>query len=179
MHPRLQEVVDSITAVRAELARTVEQTPADHFTRRDRADRWSGAEIIEHLGRVEGSIGKLFEGLFAKGLAAGLPDETSNELNAGSLERLAGTRDRKVTPLVAPERLVPTPNADFVAAWASLQAARERTLRAVATVDGKDISVLKFPHPFFGELNGYEWVRFLGIHEARHLEQLKDTLQGT
>jgi hypothetical protein len=79
-------------------------------------------------------------------------------------------------PLVAPQRLRPEPHPDLAASWASLQAVRERTYRAFLTVDGKDLTQVSAPHPFFGPLSGYEWLLFLGKHEERHLGQLRREL---
>lgn len=92
----------------------------------------------------------------------------------GSLDHLGFTdRGRRI---VAPERVAPEPNPDFSASWASLQAVRQRLLRAVTSVDGRDLTVISAPHPVLGPLNGYQWVLFIGQHEERHLSQLRETL---
>jgi hypothetical protein len=39
----------------------------------------------------------------------------------------------------------------------------------------------RFPHPAWGPLNLYQWLAFVGAHEARHLAQisaLKETLNA-
>lgn len=174
MHPRLQEITDDLARVRAELSLVVEATPEERLSRDPGGDQWSGVRLIEHLGKVEGSTTKMLEGLFARALAEGLPTDPVTSSLLHSLDHLRVIdRSRRI---VAPERLVPSQSPDFAASWASLQKVRLRTLAAVATVDGYDISRLSAPHPIFGPIDGYQWVLFIGQHEERHLDQLREVL---
>ncbi len=176
MHPHLEEIMAYLARVRSDLARVVEQTPPAAFDRKPKSGGWNGTEIIQHLGKVEGSISKLLEGLFAKALAAGIAEERGTEGWLRSLDELRMTdRSRRIA---APERLAPDPAIDFAAAWSSLQAVRQRLIRAVATVDGRDLTLVSAPHPIFGPLNGYQWVLSVGHHEERHRLQLQETLEG-
>ena len=175
MHPRLQEITAELARIRAKFASTVARTPEAEMQRDPGAGRWSGARLIEHLGKTEGSTAKMLEGLFARGMAEGLPADESTSSLLHSLDHLRVT-DRTRT-IVAPERLVPSPAPDLAAAWASLQRVRERTLAAVATVDGRDLTRLAAPHPIFGPLDGYQWVLFTGQHEERHFLQLEEVLR--
>jgi hypothetical protein len=176
MHPPLEEVTAYLARVRADLAAVIERTPPAEFDRRPATGGWSGTGIIHHLGKVEGSSTKLLEGLFAKALADGVGREQEGRSWIHSIDHLRVT-DRSFR-IIAPERVVPDPAAEFAASWASLQAVRPRLLRAVETVDGRDLTTVSAPHPILGPLNGYEWVLFIGQHEARHLSQLRGTLSG-
>lgn len=175
MHPRIEGILTELARVRAELTGVIESTPAAAFqVRTDRA-RWNGAELVHHMGAVEGSTAKLLEGLFAKALAEGLPADPETSSLLHSLDYLH-VPDRSFRQIVAPERLRPPADANLATAWESLQRVRERTHRAVATVDGRDLSRISAPHPAFGPINGYQWVLFIGQHEERHLRQLRETL---
>lgn len=121
-HPRLHGIADYLDGVRGELAGVIESVSAEVMNRAPRGERWSGAQVIQHLGRVEGSL-----------------DRFAQE---GAVLR----------PLVAPPRLPPDPTPDLATSWASLQAVRGRTYRAYSTVDGKDLTTIAAPHPFFGPL---------------------------
>lgn len=176
MHPRLQEIADFNAKIRAELTALVESTPAEKFAGRETPDGWNGHQIVHHLGHVEGAAVKMLEGACAK-----LLDEGAMPLDANSDSVIAWMRDRqfldrKATPISAPERLRPPAEADVTVAWPLLQGARERTLRLMTSMDGRDLTRVTWPHPIFGPLNGYEWIGFLGGHESRHLEQLKGAL---
>jgi uncharacterized damage-inducible protein DinB len=167
-HPRLAEIAAYLATVRADLASVVEPAPAAALRRRPRDGGWSGAQILQHLGKTEGSIAKMLERAFAA--APDLPAETDTSSLATALDRYAvDVAERK---LVAPAGIQPDADPDPVACWASLQAARERTYRAFAAVDGRAIGRISAPHPYFGPLNAYEWFLLLGKHEARHLRQL-------
>jgi hypothetical protein len=43
-------------------------------------------------------------------------------------------------------------------------------------VEATDLNATGYPHPAFGPLNLYEWLAFIGIHEARHLRQVEALL---
>lgn len=174
MHPHLEEITGYLASVRAELAALVERTPPAAFDRVPADGGWTGTGIIQHLGRAEGSSAKLLERLFAAALTGGLGEDQGTTSWLHSLDHLRVTE--RNPPFEAPERVRPGPADEFLPSWTSLQAARVRLLRAVATVDGRDLGRIVAPHPFAGELNGYQWVLFIGQHEARHLSQLRETL---
>lgn len=171
-HPRLAEISAYLDAVRADLASLVEPAPPDALARRPSGGGWSGAQILQHLGKTEGSIAKMLERAFAA--APDLPVESDTSSLLRSLDRYAiDVADRK---LAAPAGIQPDPDPDPGACWASLRAARDRTYRAFAAVDGRALGGVSAPHPFLGPLTAYEWLLFLGKHEARHLRQLRTTL---
>jgi len=177
-HPRLREIAGYIAGVRAELAAIVTVASAADMARPGAGGRWNGAQIIEHLGKAEGSIAKYLEGTFATALGAGLAMETESSSVLDSLARL-GVQDAATRPLVAPDRLRPSAAPELAVVWESLQAVRLRTLRAFATVDGRALDRVSAPHPFFGPLNGYEWFVFIGQHEVRHIAQLRRHLSAS
>jgi len=173
-HPRLAEIAAYLETVRADLASVVDPTPAATLRRRPRDGGWSGAQILQHLGKTEGSVAKMLERAFAA--TPNLPAETDGGSVAGALDRYAiGVADRK---LAAPAGIQPDADPDPAACWESLQSVRARTYRAFAAVDGRALGGVSAPHPYFGPLNAYEWFLFLGQHEARHLRQLRATLAG-
>jgi DinB family protein len=174
MHPFLEEITADIARVRTQLAKIVAETPAAKFDHKPRNGGWTGTGIIQHLGTVEGMATKRLEGLFEQALAAGIAAEKGTVRWLHSLDHFEMLdRSRKI---VAPERAIPAADAQLAPAWASLQAVRERLLRAVATVDGRDLTTVSAPHPIFGALNGYQWILVVGQHEERHLSQLRETL---
>lgn len=175
MHPHLEELTAYLAQVRRDVSRVVEQTPPSVMDRAPASGGWSGTGIIQHLGKVEGSVAKLLERLFATALSSGMGEERGTNSWMHSLDKFRAT-DRS-TRITAPERLTPEPTAELAPAWASLQAVRQRLLRAIATVDGRDLTIVNAPHPFFGPLNGYEWILMVGQHEERHLNQLRETIR--
>ena len=173
MHKRLQELTDYVAGVRAELTAWVHATPPEALTRIPGDGKWSGIQTIQHLGKIEGSVTKKLEGMFAEALAEGLPvdPDDSSVLNALDKYRVP---DRSGRRLEAPPPFHPETAPDFDSNWTSLLAVRQRTLAAYATVDGRDLTRLAFPHPYFGPLNGYEWLLLVGQHELRHFDQMRE-----
>ena len=174
-HPRLREIAGYLDAVRGQLTATVDASPRAAFTVIPSDGRWSGAQIVQHLGKVEGATTKLLEGLFSAALASGLPADPDSASLLRSLDRFQSNGE-VLGPLVAPERLRPTADAELDPVWASLVAIRARTYRAFGTVDGRNLAAITAPHPLLGPLNAYEWMLFLGKHEERHVGQLKRQL---
>jgi hypothetical protein len=49
MHPRTAELVDLLDRTRADLRRAVDAVPAPRRSDKPAADRWSVADVLEHL----------------------------------------------------------------------------------------------------------------------------------
>ncbi len=174
MHPTIEELTGELARVRAELTKIVAGTPAAKFDHAPRNGGWSGTGIIQHLGTVEGMATKRLEGLFAEALAAGMALAPATGSWLHSLDKF-NVLDRSAR-IAAPERAQPAADAQLAPSWASLQSVRERLMRAVSTVDGRDLTTVSAPHPVFGALNGYQWILAVAKHEERHLSQLRETL---
>lgn len=171
-HPRLAEIAAYLATVRANLAEVVAATPPARLSAPGTNDQWNAAQILQHLGKVEGSTAKYLEGILAAALAGGIAADANTTSLLDVLDRFKDGGE--VWPkLIAPDRLRPDPAPDAAACWVSLQMARERVLRVYATVDGRDLTAITAPHPRLGTLNAYEWFLFLGKHEERHLDQLR------
>ena len=178
MHPRLEEIEAYLGEVRGQLTAIVATSPPGTLTRRPSENAWSGSEIVHHLGHMEGATTMMLESLFARALADGLPAETQTTSLLHCLDQFH-VLDRGRRRIEAPERLRPPRDADLNRAFEALGEARKRTLSAIATVDGRDLSSISAPHPVLGVLDGYQWVLFLGQHEARHLNQIEENLTRT
>jgi len=57
-----------------------------------------------------------------------------------------------------------------------LRHTREELHALRARIEGADLNTVSYPHPAFGPLNVYEWLAFIGVHEARHLRQAEAML---
>ena len=43
---------------------------------------------------------------------------------------------------------------------------------AIADADGLALGLIMHPHPVVGDINLYEWILFVGLHEQRHVRQI-------
>ena len=78
--------------------------------------------------------------------------------------------------LVAPERVRPDGGWTRPAALAAIAGSRGELQRAFVAADGLALGSLRHPHPTLGELDLYlyQWILFIGQHEARHAGQLTE-----
>ena len=75
--------------------------------------------------------------------------------------------------ILAPDRVTPRSYIAPDEALARLDASRRRLEETVAELSQLDLSGLTFPHPFFGELDAYQWLLVTGWHERRHTKQIE------
>lgn len=172
MHPRLSEVAHYVEDRRAELLTAADALPEGQWTVRPADGSWSVSDVLEHLHRVERGSARLIGKLSAEARAAGHPPE----LDEGSvLESLAFARltDRS-RRMAAPERVCPEGGWTRTAALAAIQGSRAELQRAFVAADGLALGSLRHPHPTLGELDLYQWILFIGQHEARHASQLAE-----
>ena len=131
------------------------------------SERWSIAEIVEHLINVE----TLVLMLIPKVLASSEPITETLENNDLAMQtRVAGRRNK----VQAADRVRPTgrwqEQAELIAAYC---AARDKTVAySYGTQD--DLRHHAGPHPTLGLMDCYQWLLFLCAHTERHLEQIRE-----
>ena len=172
MHPHLRDVFARLDEARAALKAAVEKTPADRRAQRPAPERWSAAEVLEHLsiaerlfiGRVAGAI----EAARAAGL--GTETETRSPLPEVIETRMADRTNKRVAP--APTR--PTGEVEADAAWSAIEEGHRRLRTLVQAADGLALGEVTADHHFFGALTVYQWIELMAAHEGRHTEQLEE-----
>lgn len=170
MHSRLAELLDHLEEQHGVLERAVESVPRELRNAKSAADRWSVAEILEHIALVEVRLEKLFAAKVAEARAAGLGagDSSLPELHPWDRSRVLD-RSRVVS---ASEAVRPTGQLDADAAWIAVERSYEFFCRAVRASDDVPLSQIVHPHPVFGPMNLYGWAEFVAGHEARHAAQI-------
>jgi DinB family protein len=169
VHPRIQELLDYAGTQRAVLRRAFDSVPPDLRDQPAEPGRWSTAGIIEHLAIVSRRVAKLMTLRVGEARAAGIAVEARTDpiLPTLDLDRVLDRSMRvEAPPMIHPTGL----SAD--AAWASLEAATVPFREAVMNADGLALANITHPHPLFGPLTMYEWIAFVGGHEARHAAQI-------
>src|SRR5258708_24858215 len=76
MHPRLAELLDYLDAARARVLGEAARLPRDRWGIRPEPDRWSVAEVVWHLQRVERGIAKGIAPRVGEARASGHPTES-------------------------------------------------------------------------------------------------------
>jgi DinB superfamily len=171
MHPRVREVFQCLDAEFSALREAVACIPAARRGERPAPDRWSVAEVLEHLAMVEKAVLKACARQVAAARDAGLTAETDTSSILAMLPtELVANRER---PIVAPERLQPK-GIDAEAAWGEIETTRASFVEFVKSCDGLALDNVSFAHPALGSLNLYQWLLFAAGHHARHAAQIRE-----
>jgi len=171
MHTHLTEVLSRLDASRATLRGAIDAIPPALQQQRPGSNRWSAAEVLEHLTLVE----SIFGGRIMKALEAarsGLsPEAQPRAPLPDAVEQRMGDR---VNRRQAPEPAQPTGRVDIAAGWTTLERNHASLRAALAGCDGLALSQVTLDHPFFGTMNVYQWVELMAAHEGRHTEQIRE-----
>jgi DinB superfamily len=164
-------VLEQLAASEARLLGLVEGlTPAQWGFRED-AERWSIAEIVEHL--------VVFEGFITHAVTNSLqrPAEPEKTALAGAKEPLVlGLAESRRLKLKAREATRPVGRwVDGAELVARFREARTRTIEFAAETEC-DLRGHFFPHIAFGDLDCYQWLLVLGQHTLRHCFQIEDVV---
>lgn len=132
---------------------------------------WSVAQIIQHIALTDRRFGALFKQAFAQ-----LQGHAADELDVDALmqsRKLRAILDRSFK-VEAVEAVLPTEDWDAEHAWQMLEQGRAPLMQLIKSAEGLPLGAKSHPHRVLGELNLYEWVAFLGSHEARHAAQIRE-----
>lgn len=148
----------------------VERVPLARRTERPASDRWSVADVMEHVARVDFSVSKLLAMREGQPLTA-----TPDEVAAAQLTpaKIAGLRSR-ARPVEAPERVRPTGTQSLEEVLHNLTTSRESLKNAYLAATPAVLDGAIHPHPFFGPLTLRAWVELSAHHEARHAQQIAE-----
>src|SRR5579864_8407655 len=161
MHPRTAELLKHLDEQRAHLRQAYEAVPPAMRDRKPAPDRWSAANVVEHLAIVEGRIASRFAGLIKEAQANGLAAESATDPILPTIDL---TRVLNRTPgarINAPDPIQPT-GLGAEAAWAAIEQSRAALRATIASGDGLAVGTITSPHPLFGQLPLYHWYAFLG-----------------
>ncbi len=154
----------------------VRVVPAERRDERPAPDRWSVAEVLEHLSRVNRGITRLLETRIAAAREAGLGQDPDTTSILWTLD-VASVLDRRER-IEAPERVRPAEKLTAEAAWQALEHADAALVAGVLAADGLALGTLVHPHPSLGPLNLYQWLAFAAAHEFRHAAQIRQCLSS-
>jgi hypothetical protein len=133
-------------------------------------DRWSVAEVAEHITISESTL----LGLVQQRLMTSPAAPEKRALVKGKDELIEEKVPDRSHKAQAPEFLKPTgrwpTEPGLVKAFESERAA---TIEYVRTTND-DLRDHFFDHPVFGPLDGYQWLLLISTHSARHTAQIEE-----
>jgi hypothetical protein len=172
MHPRLEELVRHLDTTRAELRAAIDSVPAERRATAPASGGWSVVGVMEHLAVMEPRATAMIAQKVDEAKAAGLGRETDTSpiLPGLGIDRVL---DRTMK-IEAPDAIQPRGEMDADSAWASLETSRAALKQVIANADGLALNEVSEPHRLFGPLTVYQWIGFVGAHEARHAAQIRE-----
>jgi hypothetical protein len=172
MHTHLTDVLSRLDRARATLRGAVDAIPPARQRQRPAPDRWSAAEVLEHLMLVEGLFGGRIIKAVDDARTSGLASESHprTPLPDPIEQRMAD----RVNKRQAPETAHPTGNLDVATGWAAIERNDAALRAALAGCDGLALSQVTLDHAFFGTMTVYQWVELMAAHEGRHTEQIRE-----
>jgi len=133
-------------------------------------DRWSVAEVAEHITVSESMI----MGLIQKQIMTSAADPAKRAEVKGKDQLILEKMPDRSHKAQAPEMLRPTgrftTQADLVKAF---EDSRKTNIEYIRTTND-DLRDHFYTHPAFGLLDGYQWLLLLSSHSARHTEQIEE-----
>jgi hypothetical protein len=78
----------------------------------------------------------------------------------------------------APDAIKPSGTASIAESLAKLNESRLALHAMRPRITAVDLSNANFPHPYFGAMNAYYWLAFVGLHELHHLKQVGEVLSA-
>jgi hypothetical protein len=166
--PERESLLKHLDQTRKAFLASIDGLSEAQWTFRAGPDRWTIAEVAEHIAISETTIlGLVTDRILKSPPVPRDPNPVADE------KLLASLLDRS-NKFQAPEMLKPTNR------WATRDAltkdfvtAREKTAAYVkSTTD--DLHGHAAPHPVFKTLDGYQWVLLLSGHAARHTAQIEE-----
>lgn len=129
--------------------------------------QWSIKQIVEHLFLMEGMIVKMVENQLENGKEV--------KVEQKPIELTVDRRQKVEAPDFA------RPSDDFETPeeiQLKLETSRRAFLKLMETVDEQDLKRKAFQHPVFGEMSLQQWLPFIGWHEKRHIEQIREVKEA-
>jgi hypothetical protein len=172
MHTHLTDVLSRLDRARTTLRGALDAIPPALQRQRPAPDRWSAAEVLEHLTMVERIFGGRIMKAVDEARTAGLAAEA--QARAPLPDPIEQRMADRVNKRQAPETAHPTGTLDVAAGWAALESNHAALRAALTTCDGLALSQVTVDHAFFGTMTIYQWVELMAAHEGRHTEQIQE-----
>jgi hypothetical protein len=164
-----QLVLEQLASSEARLLELVEGLTPKQWSFCEAPERWSIAEIIEHV--------ILFENFITRAIAKtmeGPPEPEKKPMAATKDPWVHGLANSRSTKFNAREAVRPVGRRlEPVELIQELRAIRARTI-AFAGKTQADLRNYFFPHIAFGDLDCYQWLVVLGQHAERHALQIEE-----
>jgi DinB superfamily len=173
-YQKISEIYEANDKIRAQLKETVSNLTDEQANFLPEGEKWTAANIVEHLAMVEYGMTQIFGKLLSKAQENGGKASGEAKISEEFLQKLVQGREQKFQ---APERVHPSGQVSIAESLAKMDENRQRLEELRPIFESVECADYKFPHPAFGELTAHEWLALLGGHEMRHLKQIEKLLE--
>lgn len=169
----IADIYEANNKIHGKFHAVVSALAADQALALAEEEKWSVAQIVEHVSLVEGGIVRICSRLISKAEAAGQMSSGVLDLSE-FMQKADGITDVK---LEAPEVVHPV-NGRSIANSLEVMEENGRAFDELRPrLEKFDCNAHKFPHPYLGDLSALEWLTLAGGHKIRHLRQIKRVLE--
>ncbi|HEV2706964.1 MAG TPA: DinB family protein [Pyrinomonadaceae bacterium] len=162
----IDEIYEALDAAHARFAETVNGLDEAVAEFRTAPDRWSIAEVAEHVAMVESQVVRLASMMVERAPAAADGQAFAPVSIAEIAERALKEKFQ------APETAIPRGGASVSDSLARLERAHAALRELRPRIERTDGTAMSYPHPVFGTLNLYQWLVMVGLHKDRHAQQI-------
>jgi len=144
----------------------LDEIPAKQFGERPSEDRWSAADVMEHLIKVESFIIDNLSQIGPDPINSAMIETLSDEevlKQASDAEQRSQAREES------------RPSGMFKEKEEAVNAFRERRQKSHDFIVQTDANLTSFtfPHPRMGLMSGTNWLGFVSGHSLKHVPQLE------
>ncbi len=169
----IAEIYEANDRIRAKLKATLAGLNEEQAAVVPEGEKWSIAQIAEHVSMVGGGMFRICSKLLSKAEASGQLADGKIDLSA-----FAGkAREIAEVKLEAPEMVQPTGGKSISESLTALDETDKGFIGLRPMFEKYDASTAKFPHPYFGDMTAVEWLAIYGAHEGRHLAQIRRIIE--
>lgn len=170
---KISDIYANNDAIREKTKQLVASLTGEQTASLPDGEKWTIANIIEHIAIVQDGMTKISAKLLTQAKAAGKTSDGAARLSENFTTKAAEARDLKFE---APERIHPTGKQSIEDSIKKMDETRGMLEDLRPLFESVECSDFKFPHPFMGDLSAHEWLALIGGHEARHLKQIENRL---
>jgi hypothetical protein len=169
----IEEIYAGLDKSRAKLIYSVAELDEASANLKPAPEKWSTANIVAHLAKTEENLTVLVGKLLAKAEAENAPAKPAIEPPVSFAEMSEKVRGAR---LEAPDAIRPAGTETLADSLVRLEKSRATIKELRPRLEAVDLSNARFPHPYFGAMNLYYWLAFIGLHELHHLRQISEIL---
>lgn len=166
----VDEIYAANNAIREKLKDAVSSLTPEQTSHLPEGEKWSIANIVEHLSMVEESMTRVCAKLLRKAQAAEQKGDGTIAISNTFAEK--GNEIARIKA-EAPEIVQPTCEKTMAESLEALSDNRKKLDELKPMFESWNSSDHRFPHPLFGDLSAGEWLTLIGGHEARHIRQIR------